>query len=243
MPMRQIYETTRSIEGCSATLTLFIEPEIQHMSEDPSIWDKSLSEAIVTSSYNERTNCIIPRSEAESRARFLQCCLKVINMLGPNNLDFFTLNWFIEALIDELSMSQNAMLAGNFPKQAWLWAAMMVRAAATSGRRQTVSESHQIDEWRNIAAEKIRLASDASNLRSWGDAEALLRTWVWHHSIQGAHDLKELWEEAVGQRKDTLEDPIVPLFLDETLCLPDEDRKPIIVDDEAFDLCVNSTWR
>jgi hypothetical protein len=242
--MQQVFSMMQSIDGCSPTLTLFIEPEIQRLSEDPSNWSKCLGEMVSTRIYHERTDGVAPRSEAESRARFLQCCLRIITMLGPANLDFFTLNWFIEALIDELAMSESAMLQRRFPRQVWLWAALMARAAVSSARHQSLSEAKQAEEWKRITSKSIRLVSDAFNLRNWVQVEQLLRTWVWHDDSLDAQPLKVLWEEAVAGRRQNADGTVAPVFLDKRFCFRDQEseKKPIIVDDEAFDLCVASAW-
>jgi hypothetical protein len=240
--MRQIFDITQSVEGCASTLTLFIEPEVQRLSEEPSNWNKNIGEIISTRSFHERTDYAIPRSEAESRARFLQCCLKVVTMLGPGNLDLFTLNWFIEALIDEISMSENAMLGGKFPRNAWLWAAMMARVAATSAPHCSPSEGQQINEWKKITNSKIRLVAKASNLDTWAKTEAMLRTWVWHHDLLDAPALRDIWEEAVAARKEVANDTIAPVFLNKHSLFADEDTKPIIIEDEAFDQYIHSAW-
>ncbi|KAH6660513.1 hypothetical protein BKA67DRAFT_686897 [Truncatella angustata] len=243
MSMRQIFEITQSIEGCSTTLTLFIEPGIQTLSEDPLNWDATLGETILTSSYHERTDSVLPRSEAESRARFLQCCLRILTMLGAGNMDFFILNWFIEALIDELSMSEKSMLSGRFPRHAWFWAAMMVRVAVTSVRHCSTSEEQQINEWKTVTSSQIRLVADALGLQDWADVEALLRTWVWRDNNLDARELRGVWEEIVAAKKQNVEEgTLIPGFFEKIFCNPDEDRKPVIVDDEAFDLCVQHAW-
>ncbi|ETS87199.1 hypothetical protein PFICI_01027 [Pestalotiopsis fici W106-1] len=251
MSMQDVCLMQQSIAECSSTLTLFIDPELQRLAEDPSSWNTTLGDMISTPVYHDIIDGIAPRSEAESRARFLQCCLRVVTMLGPNNLDFFTLNWFIEALIDELSMSETAMLRGNFPRQAWLWAALMARVAATSARHQSLSEAQQADEWKNITNRNIRIASQAANLRTWAEAETLLRTWVWQANLFDAGPLKEIWEAAVISSSSSSsssstthfdDGTVSPSFLDKRLFFADNEKKPIIMDDEAFDLCVPTVW-
>lgn len=166
-------------------------------------------------------------------------------MVG-GNLDFFTLNWFIEALIDETSMSENALLEGNFPGHAWLWAAMMARVAATSVKPSNRAEVQQIQEWKTIADNKIYQATRTLGLQNWDETEALLRTWVWQDSSLGVAQLKHIWEECqldriVASHPDAqdLYDTASPNFIDKRL---GEDQKPIIVDDEAFDQCLPAVW-
>ncbi|KAI4598525.1 hypothetical protein KJ359_002936 [Pestalotiopsis sp. 9143b] len=245
MSMQEVFLMQQSITECVTTLTLFIDPELQRLAEDPTSWNTSLGDMISTRTYHDRIDGMAPRSEAESRARFLQCCLRVVTMLGPDNLDFFTLNWFLEALIDELSMSESAMLRGTFPRQAWLWAALMARAAVTSARHQSLSEAQQADEWKALTNRNIRIVSEASNLVTWTDAETLLRTWVWRgNNLFDAEPLREIWEAAMtGSRTRQVSDgTISPSFLDKRLCYFDNEKKPIIMEDEAFDLCVPTVW-
>lgn len=245
MSMQEVFLMQQSITECVTTLTLFIDPELQRLAEDPTSWNTSLGDMISTRTYHDRIDGMAPRSEAESRARFLQCCLRVVTMLGPDNLDFFTLNWFIEALIDELSMSESAMLRGTFPRQAWLWAALMARAAVTSARHQSLSEAQQADEWKALTNRNIRIVSEASNLGTWTDAETLLRTWVWRgNNLFDAEPLREIWEAAmIGSRTRQVSDgTISPSFLDKRLCYFGNEKKPVIMDDEAFDLCVPTVW-
>lgn len=243
MSMHEIFSVTQSIKGCANTFTLFIEPEVQIISEDPSTWDSTVAEVISTKSYRERTDWIVPRSEAESRARFLQCCLRVVTLVGPGHLDFFTLNWFIQALIDEISMSENSMLGGRFPRHTWLWAALMTRAAAMSVQPCNPSEEQQIDEWKAIANEKLQLFARASGLRNWQDVESLLKTWVLHGNLLNTQQLREIWEDAVLRRIDVGDGVLVPTYLDKPQYLSAEERKPIIIDNEAFDHCIHAGWR
>lgn len=241
--MHEIFNLTQPIRGCANTFTLFIEPEVQILSEDPLTWDSTVAEVISTKSYRERTDWMVPRSEAESRARFLQCCLRVVTLVGPGNLDFFTLNWFIQALIDEISMSENAMLAGHFPRCTWLWAAMMARAAAMSVQPSNPSEEQQIGEWTAIINEKIRTFAKNSGFRSWENAESLLRTWVLHGDLLNTQQLRGIWEDATLNRMQPSDGIVVPTYLDKRPYLPTEEKKPIIIDDEAFDQCINAIWR
>ncbi|KAK6087277.1 hypothetical protein SCUP234_01908 [Seiridium cupressi] len=240
--MRHILEMTQSIDGCANTLTLFIEPEVQRLSEEPTNWNKTVGEIVSTKAFHERTDYTVPRTEAESRARFLQCCLKVATVLGPGNLDFFILNWFIEALIDELAISESAMLRDSFPRHAWLWAAMMARVAATSARHCNISERQQANEWKKITNRKIRLVTRAAKLKTWNEVEISLRSWVWRNDLLNAFAMREIWEEAMIDCEEVASDTVAPLFLDKRLHVSDEYRKPIIIEDEAFDQYTNNTW-
>lgn len=251
MTMRQTFDITHSIRGCSSTLCLFIEPELQKQSEDPLIWDQTIIQVISTESYLKRTDFSVPRSESESRARFLQCCLRAITLIGLGNLDFYLLNWFVEALIDEISMSENAMLEGNFPRNAWLWTALMARVAATSVQPSNPAESRQAEEWRSISDEKICQATKAMDLRTWDEAEALLQTWVELDDKIQIEQLSQIWEQCRVGRKDTMQhlrnepndaEALTVSVSDKHLFYLDDEKKPIIINDEAFDQFIPDVW-
>jgi hypothetical protein len=196
MSMRELREIIHPINGCIKTLTLFIDPYVESCLDDPQYSCKTVFE-MMNREYEEQTEWTAPPSEAEGRARFMNCCFRLWAMIGPGNSDMFCLNWFVEALIDECSMSEQAMLRGQFPRHAWLWAALMARCAATSGFPSTSSEARQIQEWKRIACEKIVLVTRAENLRTWEATRALLRSWVWRDSFLDEQLIRDMWEEAV----------------------------------------------
>ncbi|KAI1874409.1 hypothetical protein JX265_004617 [Neoarthrinium moseri] len=229
MSMKELGETIESIEGCYNTLTLFVDPVIAESTNNPALSNKTVGEVMTSRVYSEQTEWTAPPAEAKSRARFMTCCFRLWTMRGPGSSDMFSLNWFMEALIDECCMTEHAMLRRKFPRNAWLWAAMMTRCAATSVQPNSASEAQQIEEWKNIACSKIRLVSEAANLRTWEEARAIMRSWVWRDNLVDERQLKEMWEGAVlGKR--TFEDGTVsPAFLDKRLFIPADELKPVIL--------------
>ncbi|KAI0125620.1 hypothetical protein BJ170DRAFT_631839 [Xylariales sp. AK1849] len=229
MPIHEIHSITQSIKtspatGCFHTFQLFVDPFMERYQQDPRVDHKTLADFLMdqTEDEDQQGGWTTPPSEAESRARFSSCCFRLWTMLGAGDSDIFLLNWFVEALIDDICMTERGMLRGAIPRHLWFWAAMMARCAATSARPTCASEAQQIDEWKDIACGKIRLATEALNIKSWEEAKVVLKSWLWRDTLTDDQRLMEMWEEAVMGKETILDEAVSPECLDSRLFAMEE---------------------
>lgn len=144
-----------------------------------------------------RTKKITPPSTPESRARLMSCYLSLFATLGGDSIDPFLSNWLIEWILTDLSNTEEAMRMGEYPRRAWLWAAILVSCAVASVRPNSATEARQVEEWRAMCYEKIRLGSLTLNLKSWGQTKNVLASFLWRDEYDEEQRIKEMWEETV----------------------------------------------
>lgn len=204
--------------GMLSTFQAFVAPYVEKFLEHPEIGNKTLAEVVVNNTQKSDSAYL---NEAESRSRFSSCCLYLWTMLGAGDSDMLLLNWFVEALIDDLDITEQSMIQGDLPRHAWLWGAMLARVAATSTRPQCPLEAQQVAEWKEITSDKIRLVSQALQVRTWQEARVVLKSFVWRDTPLDERALQRIWEEAVqGTHKITV-DPISLEYLDPRVYLSD----------------------
>jgi hypothetical protein len=204
LTIRELYDISRlpgasfaalvASSGMLNTFQAFVAPYIEKFLEHPEIGNKTLADLVVNKT--QKGDSVCP-NEAESRSRFSSCCFYLWTMLGAGDSDMFILNWFVEALIDDLEITEQSMLQGHFPRHAWMWGAMLARVAATSARPNCSLEAQQVAEWRDITSDKIRLVSQALQVRTWDQAKAVLKSFVWRDTSLDERALRHMWEEAV----------------------------------------------
>ncbi|KAI0157017.1 hypothetical protein GGR57DRAFT_463059 [Xylariaceae sp. FL1272] len=139
-------------------------------------------------------------TNAVSRARLMSCYLCVFAMLGTDVVDPFMLNWLIEWMLSDLTREEEAMRQGKYPKQIWFWGVLMVTCAVATAKPSTNLETFQIEEWRELCREKIRMVSHALNLTTWEQTKEVFMSWVWRDNYDEEQQVREMWEEAVYGR-------------------------------------------
>ncbi|CAJ2502547.1 Uu.00g099410.m01.CDS01 [Anthostomella pinea] len=171
----------------------------------------------------------LPPSNAVSRARLMSCYLCIFAILGANDVDPFMLNWLIEWMLSDLCHEEDAMRQGTFPRQVWFWGAMMATCAVSTARPNTALAVRQIEEWRELCHEKIRLVSHQLNVRTWEQAKRVFVSWVWRDDFDEEQQVKEMWEEAVYGKRIAVNRTASPSCFDRRDFMSARDRAKSIV--------------
>ncbi|KAI1499848.1 hypothetical protein F5X99DRAFT_419633 [Biscogniauxia marginata] len=167
----------------------------------------------------------VPLTIGESRERLMSCYLSVFAILGSDSIDPFIINWLVEWMLSDLCHEEEVVRRGTFPRKLWFWGAMKSMCAVTATRANSDLEAYQIDKWRVLCQEKIRLVSRTLNLTTWEQVKELFVAWAWRDKFDEEQQLREMWEEAVfGKRIATI--PIVALsYLDRHDFMSVEERE------------------
>jgi len=208
LTLRELLEATEGIENPESlgmcSFRVIPDRFRRLVDKEADFSDKTYSEALEEATAGTGALEIKPTTlptNAISRARLMSCYLCVFAMLGTNVVDPFMLNWLIEWMLSDLTREEEAMRRGTFPRQVWFWGILMVTCAVATARPSTPLEVHQIEEWREVCHEKIRLVSHALNLKTWEQTKGIFVAWVWRDSYDEEQQVKEMWEEAVyGKR-------------------------------------------
>ncbi|KAI1822022.1 hypothetical protein F4861DRAFT_532521 [Xylaria intraflava] len=206
--LRELLAATEGIENpeCLGMCTFRAIPDRFRRMVDQTMdfGDKTLNEALEAVPEGPETLETKPTTlstTAISRARLMSCYLCLFAMLGTDLVDPFMLNWLVEWMLSDLTREEESMRQGKFPRQVWFWGVLMVTCAVATARPSTPLEVHQIEEWREVCREKIRLVSHALNLKTWEQTKEIFMAWVWRDNYDEEQQVKEMWEEAVyGKR-------------------------------------------
>ncbi|KAI1439187.1 hypothetical protein GGR50DRAFT_5947 [Xylaria sp. CBS 124048] len=205
--LRELLTATEGIENpeCLGMSTFRAIPDRFRRMADHTMdfGDKTLNEALeevfegATGPNSTTTINTALSATAISRARLMSCYLCLFATLGTDMVDPFMLNWLVEWMLSDLTREEDSMRQGKFPRQVWFWAVIMVTCAVATARPNTELEIHQVGEWRKACREKIRLVSQALNLKTWEQTKEVLTAWVWRDSYDEEQQVREMWEEAV----------------------------------------------
>lgn len=208
LTLRELTDATQSIENPESLgmCTFRVIPDMFRRMVDREVdfGDKTVNEVLeeaVDGSGMMETNSTGVWTNAISRARLMSCYLCVFAMLGTDVVDPFMLNWLVEWMLSDLTQEEEAMRQGKFPRQVWFWGILMVTCAVATARPSTPLEIHQIEEWREVCHEKIRLVSQALNLKTWEQTKDIFVAWVWRDNYDEEQQVREMWEEAVYGRR------------------------------------------
>ncbi|KAI2639976.1 hypothetical protein GGS21DRAFT_537770 [Xylaria nigripes] len=206
--LRELQSATEGIENPESlgmcTFRVIPDRFRRMVNQSMDLGDKTLNEAMEEVTKGSGALEIKPTSlspNAISRARLMSCYLCVFAMLGTDVVDPFMLNWLVEWMLSDLSREEEAMRLGKFPRQVWFWGILMVTCAVATARPSTSLEVLQIEEWRDVCHEKIRLVSHALNLKTWEQTKDIFVAWVWRDNYDEEQQVREMWEEAVYGRR------------------------------------------
>lgn len=208
LTLRELTDATKGIENPESlgmcTFRVIPDRFRRMVDREVDFSDKTVNEALEEAT--EGSGILVTKSttlstNAISRARLMSCYLCVFAMLGTDVVDPFMLNWLVEWMLSDLTREEEAMRQGKFPRQVWFWGILMVTCAVATARPSTPLEVHQIEEWREVCHEKIRLVSHALNLKTWEQTKDIFVAWVWRDNYDEEQQVREMWEEAVfGKR-------------------------------------------
>lgn len=208
LTLRELTDATKGIENPESlgmcTFRVIPDRFRRMVDREVDFSDKTVNEALEEAAEGSGILEIKPTTlstNAISRARLMSCYLCVFAMLGTDVVDPFMLNWLVEWMLSDLTREEEAMRQGKFPRQVWFWGILMVTCAVATARPSTPLEVHQIEEWREVCHEKIRLVSHALNLKTWEQTKDIFVAWVWRDNYDEEQQVREMWEEAVyGKR-------------------------------------------
>ncbi|KAI1332764.1 hypothetical protein F5Y16DRAFT_407401 [Xylariaceae sp. FL0255] len=208
LTLRELLDATRGIqnEECLGMSTFRMIPDRIRvlLDREADFSGKTVGEALEEATESGYTQGIKPTTvptNAVSRARLMSCYLCVFAMLGTNVVDPFMLNWLVEWMLSDLTREEEAMRQGRFPRQIWFWGILMVTCAVVTARPSTDLEVYQIEEWKELCHQKIRLVSRALNLTTWEQTKRIFMSWVWRDNYDEEQQVREMWEEAMyGKR-------------------------------------------
>ncbi|KAH7328595.1 hypothetical protein B0I35DRAFT_22233 [Stachybotrys elegans] len=136
-----------------------------------------------------------PRS---SRTSFIATFFYLCSEMGHQHLDVVLIDWLLEQLIDDVKMGEDQMASSTWSQPLWLWCVMFGAAIASLGRPTNTTEERQLQKWKDVYDEKIRLLNHLLGFDSWHSAKALMA------AIAGPADedvdlgLQQLWDKAVN---------------------------------------------
>ncbi|KAF7548421.1 hypothetical protein G7046_g8684 [Stylonectria norvegica] len=157
-----------------------------------------------------------PRS---SRTSFIATFFYLCSELGPGYLDVTLIDWLLEQLIDDVNSGEENLKTSTWTQPLWLWCVMFGAAISRSGRTTNVMEERQMEKWRAVYNDKMRLVSRVLGIDSWHSARTVLAEVVGIIDEDVERSLEELWDEAVVRGVNLGQDTIDPAVIE----LMDED--------------------
>ncbi|KAH7162361.1 hypothetical protein B0J13DRAFT_517628 [Dactylonectria estremocensis] len=149
-----------------------------------------------------------------SRTSFIATFLYLCSELGHRYFDVTLVDWLLEQLIDDVNAGEDYLRTSTWTQPLWLWCAMFGAAIASTGRATNAMEERQLERWREVYNDKIRLVSRVLGLNSWESASIVLAGVLGNIEGQVEQGLKELWDEAVVGREYPGENTIDPSVIE-----------------------------
>ncbi|KAM0334018.1 hypothetical protein ACHAQA_001038 [Verticillium albo-atrum] len=134
-----------------------------------------------------------------SRASYIATFFYVLMAVNDSRIDCVLTVWLLEQLIDDICLKEADMLAGTFSRHLWLWSVLFGAAVATAGLATEAGGQRQIDTWKGVYAEKLRLVSRLLELRDWENTKQALAEVAWTEGTMAERKLKQIWEDAVSR--------------------------------------------
>lgn len=149
-----------------------------------------------------------------SRTSFIATFFYLCSELGHRYFDVTLVDWLLEQLIDDVNAGEEYLRTSTWTQPLWLWCAMFGAAIASTGRATNSVEERQLERWREVYNDKMRLVGRVLGISSWESAKAVLSGVL--GTIEGQLDqgLKELWEEGVVREEPSGEDTIDPSVIE-----------------------------
>ncbi|KAI0601526.1 hypothetical protein F4775DRAFT_589304 [Biscogniauxia sp. FL1348] len=168
----------------------------------------------------------VPSTVSESRSRLMSCYLMMFVILGTDSIDPFIVNWLVEWMLSNLCYEEEVVRRGEFPRQLWFWGAMKSMCVVTAAARAISDlEARQIDRWRALCREKIRLVSRTLSLKNWEHVKEMFAGLVWRDGLAEEHQIREMWEEAVSGECVVMMPVATPSYVDRYDFMSAEERE------------------
>ena len=135
-----------------------------------------------------------PRS---SRTSFIATFFYLCSELSHDHLDVMLIDWILEQLIEDVSIDHDQSAISPWSQSLWLWCVMFGAAIAQLGRPSSMIEQRQLQKWRDLYDDKIRLVSQALGISKWDSARNLFSKTVGSIDDEADKGLKELWDQAL----------------------------------------------
>ncbi|KAI1488888.1 hypothetical protein F5X96DRAFT_643329 [Biscogniauxia mediterranea] len=182
----------------------------------------------------------VPPTVSESRSRLMSCYLLVFVILGTDSIDPFIVNWLVEWMLSDLYYEVEALRRGELPRQLWFWGAMKSMCAVMAARATSDLEARQIDKWRVLCREKIRLVSHTLSLKDWEHVKEMFAGLAWRDEFADEHQVREMWEEAVSGECVVTMPTVTPSYVDRYDFMSVEEREGSI---SMLEISNNMTMR
>jgi hypothetical protein len=135
-----------------------------------------------------------PRS---SRTSFIATFFYLCGELGNRHWDVLLIDWLLEQLIDDVKTGEENMKSSIWGQPLWLWCVMFGAAIAWSGRPTNHVEERQLQKWRDVYDDKMRLVSGVLGIDSWHSARTVLSEVIGAIDEDVDRGLEALWHRAV----------------------------------------------
>lgn len=143
-----------------------------------------------------------------SRTSFIATSFYLLSEVGNGHTDAIMVDWLLEQLIDDVNANEKSIRSSAWSGPLWLWCVMFGAAIAESGKAGNAVEERQLDKWKAMYFEKIRVVSQTLGLQTWDSARAMLAGFNRHIDAEVDSGLREIWEMAVDRAAETDAAPI-----------------------------------
>lgn len=137
-----------------------------------------------------------------SRTCFIATFFYLFSEMGQGQLDAVLVDWLMEQLMGDIHANEEMIRSGSWGGALWLWCAMFGAAVVSCGRVGTAVERRQLERWSELCDEKIKLVSEALDLRNWNSARLLLLGPTEDIDEGADGDLSKIWNRAVSGQND-----------------------------------------
>ncbi|KAH6998788.1 hypothetical protein BKA56DRAFT_627019 [Ilyonectria sp. MPI-CAGE-AT-0026] len=149
-----------------------------------------------------------------SRTSFIATFFYLCSELGHRYFDVTLVDWLLEQLIDDVNAGEEYLQTSTWTQPLWLWCTMFGAAIASTGRATNSVEERQLERWREVYNDKMRLVGRVLGISSWESVKAVLSGLLGTIEGQLEQGLKELWEEGVVREEPSGEDTIDPSVIE-----------------------------
>ncbi|KAF4457449.1 hypothetical protein F53441_499 [Fusarium austroafricanum] len=133
-----------------------------------------------------------------SRTSFIATFFYLCSELGDRYFDVTMIDWLLEQLIDDVNAGEEHLRMSQWTQSLWLFCVLFGASIAFTGRPNNVIEERQLDKWRGVYSDKMKLASRELRITSWQSARAMLAEVVGGIDGELEKGLEELWNEGIS---------------------------------------------
>lgn len=148
---------------------------------------------------NQYVPRILNGDPKSSRTSFIATCFYLCSELGHRPLDVVLIDWLLEQLIDDVTTSEENLKSSIWSQPLWLWCVMFGATIACAGRPTNPVEDRQLQKWREVYDDKMRLVSRVLGIDSWHSARTVLAEIVGTIDPEVDRRLEELWDHALSR--------------------------------------------